>query len=236
MLTLATILEKIRYATHDEQETGYTDAFLMGVINDGIRLIRRTIMEINPMILADFTQEGTLEAGKSGIVPYEVTSRKVVYTDDGEKKVIEETAPVILSHICSVRVDGKELRQIQPHEIYKLDKDGSPRAYYLTGFCNVNVFPVPNEEVPYRIDGVRDISELTNTTDVSPFPSEYDDFLYEYAIMRASFGNEFDMSQETGLVGQIISQIEERVRGISPVGVYSTGYWTPHDDRRRWSR
>lgn len=236
MLTMATILEKIRYATHDEQETGYTDAFLLGCINDGIRLIRRTIMGINPMILADFTQEGTLETGKSGIVPYEVTSRKTVTKEDGSKETIEETAPVILSHICSVRVDGRELRQIQPNEIYKLDKDGKPKFYYLTGFCNVNVFPVPDEEYSYRIDGVRDIGELTNVTDVSPFPSEYDDFLYEYAIMRASFGNEFDMTQETGLVAQIISQIEEKVRGISPTGVYSVGYWTPCDDRRRWSR
>lgn len=236
MLTMATILEKIRYATHDEQETGYTDAFLLGCINDGIRLIRRTIMEINPMILADFTQEGTLEKGKTAIVPYKVVSTKTIEKEDGSTEVVEETSPVILSHICSVRVNERELRQIQPNEVYRFDRDGEPKFYYLTGFCNVNVYPVPNEDMAYRIDGVTDMGELTELTDVSPFPTEYDDFLYEYAIMRASFGNEFDMSQETGLVAQIVSQIEEKVRGISPVGVSSVGYWMPCDDRRRWSR
>lgn len=64
MLTAKAIIERVRMNTYDKQETGFTDEMLLGYINDGIRLLRRTILDVNPDLLADYDYITTLKAGE----------------------------------------------------------------------------------------------------------------------------------------------------------------------------
>lgn len=212
MLKVSELITEIRARTHDEQETGYTDDTLLSYINDGIRFIRRTIFSINPLLIADYTQEGTLTAG----------DRKIAIEETSES---DAKTSVRLARICSVRVDGRELEQINPSEIYDLKHTGRPEFYYLTGFATINVWPVPDIAYDYEITAVRDVALLTKVTDISPLPTEMDDWLYEYATLRASVTNEFDVSQESGLFRQIVAQIENMCYQLSPRGVTASGYW-----------
>ena len=68
-----------------------------------------------------------------------------------------------------------------------------------------------------------DLEELT-IDDNSPLLTEYDDFLIEYATIRLSIGNEYDVSQEQVIMGNIISQIQQMLFPPPP-GVRVRGYW-----------
>lgn len=216
MLRVSEIIKEIRNRTHDEQETGYTDETLISYINDGIRFIRRTIFSINPLLLADFLQQGELEISQRNIF-----LSKLVIDEIGD----EQEQPVKIARICSVRVDGRELEQVNPADIYDTKHTGKPEFYYLTGFSTVNLFPIPDIAYDYEIAAVEDISLLTSPDDISPLPTEMDDWLYEYATIRASDTNEYDISQESTIFGQIVAQIENMCYQLSPIGVTANDYW-----------
>lgn len=64
----------------------------------------------------------------------------------------------------------------------------------------------------------------------SPFPNEFDDMLIEYALIRLSMGNEFDMSQEMSVMSQIVAQLENILRERDTVYVISGYYDSLPDD------
>lgn len=229
MLTVNEIITRVRATTHDEQETGYTDETLTGFINDGVHFLRRMLMDINPLLLADFSQSGTLSAGENEIVPSITTQTSVT---DGPVTTIYK-----LSNICDLRVDGRRLQQVKLSEIANLDKEGKPDSYYLIGHSLIKVWPIPSEEYSYSLVAVKDMEHLTELTDTSPFPREVDDFLYEYVTVRASITNEFDISQENSIMASIIQQVEQYAFNLSPIGVQTKGYWdAPIAGERAYSR
>ena len=74
MLTASNIIERVRWNVNDQQETGFSDEMLLGFINDGIRLLRRTIMDTNPDLLQDYDYVGTLPAGASRVTLTDASS------------------------------------------------------------------------------------------------------------------------------------------------------------------
>ena len=200
MLSVSDMIVRIRASTHDKQETGYTDKELLGYINDGVRLIRRTILQTAPAVLADAPIIGT--------------------TVEGETSV---TLDKQISKIISVFVNEKQMHRINNEDIRQ--QTGEPHCYFISNFNTINFYPFPDKPINYFINVVNDMQLLT-LEDNSPFPNELDDFLYEYGITRASIGNEFDVSQESTIMSNMISQIESTVRRIdAPDGLDILGYW-----------
>lgn len=219
MLTVKEMIERIRAETNDEQETGYTDADLIHYLNDGIRFLRRTIFTINPMLLVNMEQRGKCIKGDDAI-----------------------TLDNMVSHICSVRVGGTLLEQVNPLLLDTLTSTGEPTQYYLQGLSKIRLYPVPDEEYDYEVLAIKDVTPLKAMDDKSPFPNDFDDWLFEYATTRASMTNEFDMSQESTIMQAIVQQVEQTLYSLSPIGIETNAYmsssglgYSPYN-RRRWRR
>lgn len=217
MLTVKEMIERIRAETSDQQETGYTDEDLIHYINDGIRFLRRTIITINPFLLVNVEEAGTLDKGNDGIL-----------------------LPSMPSHICSVRVNGSILQQVNPQLIDDMSDTGQPTQYYLQGLQKIRVYPVPDAAYKYEVLAVKDVPQLKAMDDKSPFPDDFDDWLFEYATTRASMTNEFDMTQEATVMSNIVQQVQEALYGMSPIGIETNSYigsdgLYPSRRRRRYS-
>lgn len=203
-MTVREIIERIRNSTHDWQEVSYTDEVLLGYINDGYRLMRRTIADIAPLTLAE-TIVGKIEADEEGIIPDTVTF---------EDKI---------AAFIDVTVDGHKLKQVNWADVQDLPDGGRTQYFYAVGFNEVSFYPPPGE-CSYRFMVIKDTTLLTKD-DESPLPEDLNDFLFEYASARASISNEFDISQEMTLIGNIVSQIEAYLHRRSPSHITIDGYW-----------
>lgn len=203
MLAIKEIIKRIRVPTHDKSETGYEDEDILYAINGGIRFIRRLIKDYKPLMLANPPVPGTLVAGTNFI--------KLDFT---------------VTKMLDIRINGQVIGVTDLSNIVDMGKTGTPYAYYMTGFDTVCFYPTPSADVTYSIIAVGDLDEVT-IEDKSPFPNDFDDFLIEYAVIRLSMGNEFDVSQETTVMSSILQQIENNLMGDgNPINQVS-GYFNP---------
>ena len=201
MLDVQTLARRIRASLHDTDEITYSDEKILDCINCGIRFIRRLIVSMRPSLLMSEV-EGTLAAG--------------------ENKIVLETRPM---KIVSVTAGGKALEETElSFAIFKDNKKtGAPEEFFLAGTKTIHFYPTPDEPTPYTIRTVDDIEELT-WEENSPLLTEFDDFLVEYATIRLSVGNEFDMTQESQLMANITAQIRQ-ILIPPPAGLVRKGYW-----------
>ena len=203
MLAIETIISRVRNRTHDQHKTGYTDEYILECINDGIRFIRRIIKDYKPLILAEPPISGTLAPGENQV-----------------------TLAFLLTKLLDLRVSGERIGVTDLANITDTTATGTPYAYYLTGFSTINFYPTPDAAVTYSLVAVGDFTEVA-LDGKSPFPNDFDDFLIEYAVIRLSAGNEYDMTQETNLIGSILQQIQNNLIGDgNPVNQVS-GYFNP---------
>lgn len=206
MMSYDDLIHRVRYNTHDEQVTGYTDETLMGFINDGVRFIRRIAMKVAPDVISDIDLTGELEPGEC----------RIQLDDD-----------IVISHVSELRVNGRRLEQVNRRDIIDTSHLGEPIGYYMTGFKTINLYPVPNEAATYSILAVSDFRfvPVTSSKEPTPFPNELDDFLVEYCVIRASVTNEFDMSQEMSIMSSILSQLMEYLNSFAQNSIQVDGYW-----------
>lgn len=209
-MTLQNLIDLVRANVHDNDSLEYQDATLINYINDGIRFVRRMVMDIDPMLLVEEPLTGSTEPDE-----YAITLEDRV------------------SAVVDVRIDGKALTAVNPRNIPDTSKEGTPYCYYVTGFKTINLWPRPTNSVSYEIAAIPDIVLLEEPEDVFPMMNELEDFVVEYAGIRASLTNEFDMSQETSLMGSVVAQIESLIRRYNCRGVQTTGYWDGHGTRVR---
>lgn len=216
MMLVKDMIEKIRWETHDEQATGYGDDTLLSYINDGVRFVRRTIMDVYPTAIANINETGTLDTGINEIK-------------------LENKYTVLID----VRADGRRLIPRSLRDIDDTKRQGRPEYYVASGFDTLYVYPIPERICDYMVTAIGDMQQL-ELEGASPFPNDFDDFVIEYALMRASLTNEFDMSQEQSIMGSIVGQVEARLRAFLPAGVEPGGYWQARDYLRpngtRWIR
>lgn len=219
VLTVSNIIERVRWNVNDQQKIGFSDKMLLGFVNDGIRLLRRTIMDTNPDLLQDYDYVGSLPSGMS----------RITLTDTS-------SVAVHLSRIIEVCVGGKKIQQEDRRRISDLSKTGTPFCYYMIRDNVVGFYPVPDEDTDVEVIGIKDQVLLTSVTDVSPFPNELDDFLVEYVGFRAKFTDEFDETQESQLLAQITQQIEAYALNRLPPGITVDGVWDSPRIRRDYGR
>ena len=203
MLAITDIIKRVRSASHDKMETGYKDADILYVINGGIRFIRRLIKDYKPLMIASDPIVGTLEAGKNFVV-----------IDDTITKMID------------FRVNGYHITVTDLSNISDMTKTGTPVAYYMMGVNKLFFYPTPDADISYSIIYVGDLKEVT-LNDNSPFPNDFDDFLIEYAVIRLSVGNEFDVTQETTIMSSILEQIQNNLMGDGQPVNQVSGYFNP---------
>lgn len=200
-MNIKEMITHIRHAIHDEQMTGFADEELLSYINDGVKFLRRTILDIYPFMLADIHLEGELEQGVTDI--------------DMEQKV---------TRLLDVHANGCQLTPINPMDIKDRAETDSPKSFYRIGLTTLRLFPAPKGPVTYTITAVSEQKILTREDD-TPFSNDLDDFVYEYAMLRAAVTDEFSMQQESTIMANITQQIEALLHSYGPAGVSVTGYW-----------
>lgn len=203
MLSVQTLARRIRQRLHDRDEITYEDDELLDCINCGVRFIRRTIAKIRPALLMTETK-GTLPAGVTAITLTNRPTKIINVTAGKDDTPLHETEMALAIH----------------KDVYETSK---PTKFFLTGTQTINFYPAPVTSTPYTIRTVDDIKELTWNDD-SPLNTEYDDFLVEYATIRLSVGNEYDMTQESQLMANIAAQIQQLL-APPPAGIIVKGYW-----------
>lgn len=202
MLSVQTIARRVRQRLHDTDIITYDDEAILDCINCGIRFIRRIIAKFRPALLMSEI-EGTLEAGTKAITLENRPTKIISVTIGDNEKPLHETDIAFAIH--------------------EQGTDEKPKGFYLTGTQTINFFPTPTKETKYKVCSVDDINEI-GWNDTSPLLTEFDDFLVEYAAIRLSVGNEYDMTQETQLMANIVAQIQT-VLAPPPAGIQLRGYW-----------
>lgn len=240
MLSVQTLARRIRTRLHDSDSITYDDTEILDCINCGIRFIRRTIADTRPALLMSET-EGILEAGAKSIT-LEKRPTKIINVSAGDriikteifytgKKIYHNREKIWHNHnsIYNKHVEHtyseKALHETEMAFIAPRGNEvkGTPREFFLTGTQTINFFPVPTTPTKYTIRAIDDIEEL-EWGDVSPLNTEFDDCLIEYATIRLNIGNEFDMTQESMFMANIMTQIQ-RLLVPPPAGILTQGYW-----------
>ena len=239
MLPVMEAIHRIRAAVHDdEQRINYSDEEILNAINAGLRVIRRTITDIQPEILME-TMTGVLEAGqdeirleKRPLMILDVTAGdKVLSVRKGERHipVFHNNMPIfgnktpIYQRYETKNFAERKLAETNLQHIRDNFAIGRPKCFYRVGLQNLKVHPKPRVETAFTVHFVADIHEL-NFDDKTPLLNEFDDFLIEYAIYRLALGDEFDMTQEQQLIANIHQQITS-ILNPPPYGTVVHGYW-----------
>ena len=247
MLSVQTLARRIRQRLHDTDSITYDDTEILDCINNGVRFIRRTIADIRPALLMSET-EGVMAAGTKSITlgkrPTKIinvtagdqiiktetlyTGKKIYHDFD---KIWHNRHPIYNKHVIDTYSEkGLHQTEMAFKVPYRSETEGTPREFYLSGTQTINFFPIPNQETKYTIRTVDDIEELA-WSGTSPLNTEFDDFLVEYAAIRLSVGNEFDMTQESQLLANVVAQIQ-RMLAPPPAGILTLGYWERYYNRK----
>ena len=255
MLPVKTLIKRIRRVVHDTDAITYDDDEILAVINQGVRYIRRTIADNRPEMLAGEVITGMVKAGERSIeLPYrpmlliyvragsEVASSEETYSSDKiyhNWNLIYHNKTKICSKQTIVKYRTRRIQEANISQIYgDMDREGEPEVYYLTGDKTVNFYPLPRADMSYDILAVEDMDDLT-INDSTPLLNEYDDLLVEFANVRLSVENEYDVSADSQIMSTIQSQIL-RLLHIPPTGVTVQGYWNANLEqygklrRRMW--
>jgi len=240
MLPVKTLIKRIRRVVHDTDAITYDDDEILAVVNQGVRYIRRTIADNRPEMLAGEVITGMVKAGERSIeLPYrpmlliyvragsEVASSEETYSSDKiyhNWNLIYHNKTKICSKQTIVKYRTRRIQEANISQIYgDMDREGEPEVYYLTGDKTVNFYPLPRVDMCYDILAVEDMDDLT-INDSTPLLNEYDDLLVEFANVRLSVENEYDVSADSQIMSTIQSQIL-RLLHIPPTGVTVQGYW-----------
>ena len=238
MTPIKDIIKKIRIAIHDEDAINYDERDILNVVNAAMRFIRRTIAEIQPELIMT-TSAGILQAGNDTIklqhIPIKIVELtagdKVISSTEhfASKKVrsnfdkVFGNATRIYSRYDTKIFDERPLEETNFQHIRKKTAEGKPHWFYREGLKNLKVYPKPKKETAYTVRTIDDIEEL-KLHDSTPFMREFDDFLIEYATIRLSISNEYDMTQEQQIFANIHAQISQLLMP-PPAGVMVRGYW-----------
>ena len=239
-MSVQTLARRIRTRLHDTDSIAYDDAEILDCINNGVRFIRRIIANLRPALLLSEV-EGMLEAGTRSIT-LEKRPTKIINVTAGDrlikseefftgKKIYHDFDKIFRNHNPIYNRHEKNTyseRALHQTEMAFIvprpsETEGTPREFFLTGSQTLNFFPIPNRPTKYTVRTVDDIEEI-EWTGKSPLLTEYDDFLVEYAAIRLSVGNEYDMTQETQLMANIATQIQALLVP-PPAGVLTKSYW-----------
>lgn len=182
MIAISNMIEKLRRTLKDEDKNSFTDAELLDYIESGVAFLRRVIIATNPEYISTMIRTGRLDVGVN---------------------VIELTAS---GYIMDVRINGLKITRENISSIRDISATGKPTKYCQLNGNKIMVFPVPDETVTYSVTGVPDMPALSMGS-LTPFSSDMDNLIFEYAVIRAGIGDQFQMAQEMELMGAIMQQV-----------------------------
>lgn len=247
MLPVKTLIKRIRRVVHDTDAITYDDDEILAVINQGIRSIRRIIADNRPEMLAGDVVSGVIKAGENSIelpnrpllflyvrAGSEVASREEVSTSEKIYRnfnlIYHNKTPIFSEKQVNIKYRIKRIQEANMSQIYgDMDRQGEPEVYYLSGIKTVNFYPTPRADTCYNILVVDDMEDLT-ADDTTPLLNEYDDLLVEFANLRLSIENEYDVSADSQVMNTIQAQVM-RLLHIPPTGVTVQGYWGANLER-----
>ena len=183
MISVETLLDKLRRTLKDEDKNSYSDEELIDYIEAGISFIRRIIISENPEYIATHIMGGTVVPGEN---------------------LVELPASC---YVYDLRVDGHKIPRENLSNIKDIKAKGDIKKYVLLNGRNILFFPVPQKEQEFLIMGVYDQPRLSPTSN-TPFNSDIDNLIFEYVVLRAGIGDQFQMSQETQLMQVVANQVE----------------------------
>ena len=238
MVTVKDLIKKIRAAIHDTDCINYDDKNILDAINAALRFIRRTIAEIQPeLLISEVT--GILETGNDTI---ELATRpmKIIELTAGDKVISKAegySGKQIFSNFDKIFGNASNsyskyelktfaeypLQETTLHHIGARNLTGKPQYFYRTGLTTLKIFPKPRSETAWTLRTIDDIEDL-KFEDSTPVLNEFDDFIFEFCVMRLSLTEEFDMQQEAQIMANIHQQIAQ-VLQPPPAGVVVKGYW-----------
>lgn len=189
MLPIKDIVEKIRITVKDtdEEQNSYKDEELLMYVNAGIRFIRRIVADLNPLILADYHKKITVSGGDAFL--------------DLESNI---------SRVLMARCEGNRLVPVNYFELHANNLTGMPAKYAVYGTHGLVLSPIPDHDTEIDVLAINDSGEL-NIGDATPFNTDLDDLVIEYAVLRCGMSDRFSMAQETTLFSSIVSQISSLI-------------------------
>lgn len=183
MIAVSTMIEKLRRTLKDEDKNSFADAELIDYIESGVAFLRRLIITNNPEYIAvPMAAGGILEAGENEIE-------------------LEASG-----YILDVRVNGEKIFAENISSIGDIAAEGKPKSYCLLNGNKMLLFPVPDKDVGYSVIGVPD-APLLSAEAVTPYGSDMDNLIFEYAVIRAGIGDQFQMAQEMEIMSVIAQQV-----------------------------
>lgn len=238
MIGVKELIKKIRVAIHDTQNNNYEDGDILSTINAALRFIRRTIAEIQPELLISETT-GILERGKDTI-ELEKIPMKIIELTAGDKilsksegysgKKIFSNFDKIFGNVTKTnsRYELKSfleypLEETTMHHIHNRNEIGRPEKFYRAGLKTLKIYPKARSETAWTLRTIDDIENL-KFEDTTPVLNEFDDFIFEYCVMRLSLTEEYDIQQEAQIMANIHQQIVQTLQP-PPAGVVVRGYW-----------
>ena len=232
------LIKKIRAAIHDDDCINYDDKDILDTINAALRFIRRTIADIQPEILIS-ESTGILDAGNDTI-RLENRPMKIIELTAGDK-VISKTegysGKKIFSNFDKIFGNATNsyskyelktfaeypLQETTLHHIRARNLTGKPQMFYRAGLQTLKIFPKPRSETAWTLRTIDDIEDL-KFDDSTPVLNEFDDFIFEYCVLRLQLTEEFDMQQEAQIMANIHQQIAQ-VLQPPPAGAVIRSYW-----------
>lgn len=238
MISVKDLIKKIRVAVHDTDRINYDEGDILNAINGALRFIRRTVAQIQPELLISETT-GILDAGKDTI-QLQIRPMKIIELTAGDKIISKSegySGQKIFSNFDKVfgnvtNTNSKyevktfaeyPLTETNLHHIRDRNKVGKPEKFYRVGLTTLKIYPVPRSETAWTLRTIDDIEDL-KFEETTPVLNEFDDFIFEYCVLRLSLTEEFDMQQEAQIMANIHQQITQ-ILTPPPAGVVVRGYW-----------
>jgi hypothetical protein len=212
-------MDQILVEVNDPSQVTYLPPELLNYINQGNRMMRRSIYEIRPRLLMEPPLTGT-------------TSGSTITFPKNIMRIIDFRC----NHRQIFEVTTDEHRHDEFDDDDEFNGDGKEGyGFILMGFNQVKITPHSVHPHQYEIQWIAGLDENLSATDDLGLPLELEDVIVEYATMRAGMRNGADVSGETSMVSLFKQQIEENISNLGgPRHSICKGYRSYGSRRNRY--
>ncbi|EGO63495.1 hypothetical protein [Acetonema longum] len=197
-MLVSELVERVRYRIVDTQNIGYKTPELLDYINEGHKFLRRTVSKHAPLMLST-AETGFTEPG--------------VATSNLSLKAVK---------ILELRINGKKITKVDLDSVQDLTSTGVPSKYFLPNF--IHWVPIPDGRYPFIAVYIPEAQRLLEKFD-SGWPSDYEDFIVEYATIRAGMRNEFSVNVEEQFMAIFGEQIKDLLNNMTTDFTLVKGYF-----------
>ena len=188
--TASNILSAARYLVRDPDGNDLTDAFGLSIINNGLRLIHQTLLNV----------ESDLIRAKASITTVDGTQEYTLETAGGSEI---ETAGILRLGIWEDENEGFQFEKVIKSELinrgYDIDEEGEPRRWYPVEQNKVGFHPVPDDEYTINVFYWETFKTVSATSSDIPYKGIFDGFLKYFLAMEYKNSIEADPAYCAGM-------------------------------------